>query len=87
MQVSHPVPSSPSQGGAPGRRYCLPGLASHIHVALGLGFLPRTVLEGNTPAPASAETEFVYQKPLALILHIAEGVRYLTSGPYETGVE
>ena len=26
----------------------------HIHVSLGLGFLPRTVLAGNTTTPASA---------------------------------
>jgi hypothetical protein len=48
-----------------GWEYCLPGLASHIHVALGLGFLPHTVLEGNTPTPASTETECIYQKPLS----------------------
>jgi len=30
-----------------------------------LGFLPRTVLADNTPSPASTETEYIYQKPLA----------------------
>ena len=60
-------------GGALGRWYCLPGHAVKHPCALILGFLPRKVLVGNTTSPASPQTQFIHQKPLAYVLAHSRG--------------
>ena len=57
------------------------GAAKYILVSLGLGFLPRTVLE-LTPHPSFTSNKVhLSETSDRQLMHIAEGVRYLSSGP------
>jgi len=57
--------ASSSQKGRLGGGIAYQDSLKHVLWRSILGFLPRTVLVGNTPSQASGEAEYIHQKPLA----------------------